>query len=69
MSAVLEDAADLVVDATATTVEVVADVVDAGVDLMAPTERGRRRRRMVLLLVLAAVVAVALVRFRGDGDD
>ncbi|MEM8905871.1 MAG: hypothetical protein AAGF02_19375 [Actinomycetota bacterium] len=70
MDAALDDAADVVVDATAATLEVVADVVDGAIDLMAPTQRGRRRRRLALLLVVVvAVVAVVLAKRRGDGDD
>lgn len=69
MSDVFDDTADFVVDATATTLEVVADVVDGAVDLLAPTQRGRRRRRLALLLVLAGVAAAVLAMRRGGGDD
>ena len=69
MNAVFDDTADFVVDATATTLEVVADVVDGAVDLMAPTKRGRRRRRLALLLVVAGIVVAVLAMRRGGGDD
>ncbi len=69
MDAVLDDTADMVVDATATTLEVVADVVDGSVDLMAPTRSGRRQRRVLLLVVVIVVVVAVLMSRRGGGDD
>jgi hypothetical protein len=70
MDAAVDDAADMVVDATAATLEVVADVVEGSVDLMAPTRSGRRQRGVFLLmLVVVAVVVAVLMKRRGGGDD